>query len=170
MDISKNERVIAVSTEKYQGKEIPRIFFYFSQLVLIGLFLAITVLQLLSFPGQFRYEASTGQGSQFSRWFLTIMVGLWFLLAQVAIVALWNVLTAIFLQKLLTKSGVRWLNILTRTLATASGYSVGVTTIALALTDDPGPVVVTGSLTAFVISTYIVSYFIRHQVLSAKIQ
>ena len=146
---------------------LPRAFLYFARLVLAGLFAAVTMLQLLSFPGQFRYEASNGQGSQAARWFLTFMVGFWFLIAQVTVIALWNVLTYIYYQQITTPRGSRWMNTLVRALAVAAGYGVGVTTIALVFTDDPGPVVVTGTLTTFIFTLYIVGYFVRHQIASA---
>jgi hypothetical protein len=144
-------------------KQIPTAMYYLSRFILGGLFLAITMLQTLSFPGQFRYEASNGQGSQAARWFLTIMVGLWFLLAQIAIVALWRVLAAIYHDSLHTVLGIRWLNLLVRTLGGAACYGVGVTSLSLIFTHDPAPVVVTGTLTAFISSLYIVGYFVRHQ-------
>jgi len=112
-----------------QSKQIPSAFLYFSRIILVGLFGAVSMLQLLSFPGQFRYEASNSQGSQVVRWFLTIMEGFWFLIAQVTIVALWNVLTAIYQRTITTPQGARWMNLLVRALALAAGYGVGVTTI-----------------------------------------
>ena len=150
-----------------QNKQIPSAFLYFSRIILVGLFGAVSILQLLSFPGQFRYEASNSQGSQAVRWFLTFMVGFWFLIAQVTIVALWNVLSAIYQRTITTPQGARWMNLLVRALALAAGYGVGVTTIALIFTNDPGPVVVTGTLTSFIFTLYIVGYFVRHQIMRA---
>ena len=150
-----------------QSKQIPNALLYFSRLILVGLFGAVTMLQLLSFPGQFRYEASNGQGSQTARWFLTFIVGFWFLIAQLAIVALWNVLTEIYHRRITTPKGVRWMNLLVRALGLAAGYGVGVTTIALIFTNDPGPVVFTGTFTSFIYTLYIVGYFVRHQILRA---
>ncbi len=143
---------------------IPRFFYYFARLILIGMFIAVTVLQLFSFPGQFRFEASNGQGSQLARWGLTFMVGIWFLLAQVAILALWNVCSLIYENSLLTSNGVKWVNILSRILASSALYGGAVTIAAALITDDPGPVVLVATLTTFIFTTYIVSYFIRHQI------
>lgn len=143
---------------------IPRIFYYFARLVLIGMFLAVTVLQLLSFPGQFRFEASNGQGSQLARWVLTFMVGIWFLVGQVAIVALWKILTLIYQNRLLTSGGRTWVNLLSRTLATSALYGAAVTITAALKADDPGPVVIVATLTTSIFTMYIVSYFIRHQI------
>jgi len=152
------------------ANQIPRAFLYFARFILIGLFLAITMLQLFSFPGQFRYEASNGQGSQSARWFLTIMVGFWFLIAQFSIIALWKVLTRIYYRTLRSTRGKQSLNILVASLATGAGYGVAVTSIALIFADDPGPVVVTGTLTAFIFALFIVGYFFRFHALSDDTQ
>lgn len=149
--------------------EIPRIFHYFTRLVLTGLFLAISVLQLLSFPGQFRNEASQGGASQASRWFLTFMVGIWFLFAQIAIVALWRILTMIYQHTLKSPQGIKWVNLLVNTLGAAAIYGGGILILALVETDDPGPVVVVGSLTAFIFSTYVISFFIRFQIFHERL-
>ena len=144
---------------------IPRQMHYFSRLILAALFAAITMLQLLSFPGQFRYEASNGQGSQGARWFLTIMVGLWLLMAQISIVALWHVLGGIYRNDIRSPRGIKWINVLVKTLATAAAYGVAVTALALLVTEDPAPVVVTATLTTFILAIFLVGYFVRHQIL-----
>ena len=149
--------------------EIPRIFHYFTRLVLTGLFLAISMLQLLSFPGQFRYEASQGGASQASRWFLTIMVGIWFLFAQIAIVALWRILAMIYHRTLISPQGIKWVNLLVNTLRTAAIYGGAVMILAAIKTDDPGPVVLVTSLTTFIFAIYVVSFFMRFQIFHERL-
>ena len=145
-------------------REIPRIYLTFSRIVLVGLFLVITMLQLFSFPGQFRFEASQTGGSQVTRWVLTLVVALWFAFAQVAIVALWQIVTMIHSDSLLTARGVMRVNLLVRTFL-FSGCFGGVITLAGALAaDDPGPVVLLTAITALIFAIYVVSYFVRHQI------
>lgn len=149
--------------ENYKLEKIPQFFIYFAYLVLTALFLVVTMLQVFSFPGQFRYEANSNQGSQVIRWALTIAVGLWFLLAQVAIVSLWKILRLIFVNDLISERGLSAVNLLVRTLATAMAYGGLFTLVAASTVDDPGPVVVLTALTMFVAAIYFVSYFVRHQ-------
>lgn len=149
-------------------KLIPRHIFYFGRLILIGLFLAISMLQLLSFPGQFRNEASVGGASQTSRWFLTIMVGIWFFMAQIAIVALWKTLSLIYLNELVSETGLKWVNLIVRTLGAAALYGAGITIIAIIATKEPGPGVIVASVTTFISALFVVSYFFRHQIFSVK--
>ena len=139
--------------------------FLVSRLVLIGLFAIVSMLQLFSFPGQFRFETSHSGGSQATRWFLTIMVGIWFLFAQISIVALWKILTLIYREKLIGNIGIQWVNILMRCLASAAIYGAAITLLAGVAADDPGPGVITASLTIFISALYVVGYFIRYQLL-----
>lgn len=150
--------------ERPHLKKISKLFMYFATVVLAALFLLVTMLQLFSFPGQFRFEANTHQGSQLVRWALTFAVGLWFLLAQVAIVTLWKILRLIQANQLVSERGLSVVNLLVRTLATAMAYGVTFTLFAAISADDPGPVVIITALTAFISAIYVVSYFVRHQI------
>ena len=143
---------------------ISEAFYRFAQLVMISLFLAVSILQLFSFPGQFRYEASNSGGSQVTRWALTFAVGLWLFLAQVAIVALSKILTLIRRDALLTPAGSQWFNLLIRTFTISALYGTVITFVAALTTDDPGPVVIVASLTTFIVAIYVVGFFIRHQI------
>ena len=145
---------------------ISEAFYRFAQLVMILLFLAVSMLQLFSFPGQFRYEASTSGSSQVTRWALTFAVGLWLFLAQVAIVALWKILALIRRDALRTPAGSHWFNLLIRTFAISALYGTVITFVAALTADDPGPVVIVASLTAFIVAIYVVGFFMRHQIFS----
>jgi hypothetical protein len=134
-------------------------------LSMAGFFVIITMLQLLSFPGQFAYEARNGQGTQLARWVLTFIVGVWFLFAQISLIALSRVITLIYRGQLISSNGTRWMNIFARTLVGGTIYGVGVTLFAAIQADDPGPVVVVAALTLFTATLSVIGYFFRYQVL-----
>ena len=147
---------------------LQRRILYFSRFTLIGLFIAITVLQLLAFPGQFRHEANTGHGSQFARWVLTLIVGIWFLFAQISIVAIERILTLIHQNELGKLKGIYWINLLVRTLMSSAFYGFAITVFAAIKSEEPGPGVITATLTVFCASTALIAIHIRYQLFNAQ--
>ena len=147
---------------------LQRRILYFSRLTLIGLFIAITVLQLLAFPGQFRHEADTGHGSQLARWVLTFIVGIWFLFAQISIVAIERILTLIHQNELGRIRGIFWVNLLIRTLMSSAFYGVAITVFAAIKSEEPGPGVITATLTVFCTSAALISMHIRYQLFNTQ--
>ncbi len=135
-------------------------------LSMAGFFAIITMLQLLSFPGQFAYEARNGQGTQLARWVLTFIVGVWFLFAQISLIALSRLITLIYRGQLISSNGTEWMKILARSLFTGTLYGVGVTLFAAIQADDPGPVVVVATITLFTATISVVGYFFRLQIKS----
>ncbi len=135
-------------------------------LSMAGFFAIITMLQLLSFPGQFAYEARNGQGTQLARWVLTFIVGVWFLFAQISLIALSRLITLIYRGQLISSNGTKWMKILARSLFTGTLYGVGVTLFAAIQADDPGPVVVVATITLFTATISVVGYFFRLQIKS----
>jgi hypothetical protein len=131
-----------------------------------GFFAIITMLQLLSFPGQFAHEARNGQGTQLARWVLTFIVGVWFLFAQISLIALSRLITLIYRGQLISSNGTKWMKILARSLFTGTLYGVGVTLFAAIQADDPGPVVVVATITLFTATISVVGYFFRLQIKS----
>ena len=136
-------------------------------LSMAGFFAIITMLQLLSFPGQFAYEAWNGQGTQLARWVLTFIVGVWFLFAQISLIALSRVITLIYRGQLISSNGTKWMKILARSLFTGTLYGVGVTLFAATQADDPGPVVVVATITLFTATISVVGFFFRLQINSS---
>ena len=136
-------------------------------LSMAAFFAIITMLQILSFPGQFAYEARSGQGTQLARWVLTFIVGVWFLFAQISLIALSRVITLIYRGQLISSNGKRWMDFLARSLFAGTLYGVGVTLFAAIQADDPGPVVVVASLTLFTATISVVGFFFRLQINSS---
>ena len=150
------------------AEKLPRGILHLSRLTLAGLFVAITVLQLLAFPGQFRHEADTGHGSQFARWVLTFIVGIWFLFAQISIVAIERILTLIHQKELGRIRGIFWVNLLVRTLMSSGFYGIAITVFAAIKSEEPGPGVITATLTVFCTSAALISMHIRYQLFNAQ--
>jgi len=150
------------------SKRIPRWIYLFALLSLSGFFALISMLQLLSFPGQFAFEARTGHGTQFARWVLTFIVGIWFIFAQVSLLALGKIISFIYRGELLSLRGKKWINVLTRALIGGTIYGGGVTLFAAIQADDPGPVVVVATITAFTATISVIGYFFRHQVFKSS--
>ena len=136
-------------------------------LSMAGFFAIITMLQLLSFPGQFAYEARNGQGTQLARWVLTFIVGVWFLFAQISLIALSRLITLVYRGQLISSNGTKWMKILARSLFTGTLYGVGVTLFAATQADDPGPVVVVATITLFTATISVVGFFFRLQINSS---
>ena len=149
------------------SKRIPRWIYLFALLSLAGFFALISMLQLLSFPGQFAFEARTGHGTQLARWVLTFIVGIWFIFAQVSLLALGKIISFIYRGELLSLRGKKWINVLTRALIGGTIYGGGVTLFAAIQADDPGPVVVVATITAITATISVIGYFFRHQVLTS---
>jgi len=150
------------------SKRIPRWIYLFALLSLSGFFALISMLQLLSFPGQFAFEARTGHGTQLARWVLTFIVGIWFIFAQVSLLALGKIISFIYQGELLSLRGKKWINVLTRALIGGTIYGGGVTLFAAIQADDPGPVVVVATITAFTATISVIGYFFRYQVLKSS--
>jgi hypothetical protein len=150
------------------SKRIPRWIYLFALLSLAGFFALISMLQLLSFPGQFAFEARTGHGTQLARWILTFIVGIWFIFAQVSLIALGKIISFIYQDQLLSLRGKKWINVLTRALIGGTIYGGGVTLFAAIQADDPGPVVVVATITAFTATISVIGYFFRYQVLKSS--
>ena len=150
------------------SKRIPRWIYLFALLSLSGFFALISMLQLLSFPGQFAFEARTGHGTQLARWVLTFIVGIWFIFAQVSLLALGKIISFIYQDQLLSLRGKKWINVLTRALIGGTIYGGGVTLFAAIQADDPGPVVVVATITAFTATISVIGYFFRYQVLKSS--
>ncbi|KJR07593.1 DUF2975 domain-containing protein [Gordonia sp. PS3] len=107
---------------------------------LVLLFAGVTVLQTLSFPGQFRYRESIGEMTGGERWSATFLVGYEFLCLQVVLVATWMLLGHVRRDRIFDRSSFRWVDTIICAVAAAGLVPAGLLA-ALALfgeLDDPG--------------------------------
>ena len=126
---------------------------------LAGLFFLFTVLQTLSFPGQFAYMAKTSPADSPWRWPLTIAVGFIFLCAQVVIISIWQLLNLIKSEEFFTNKSIVLFNRILKALLASIVFPIAFLIFLLIMADDPGmPMVVTTFTTALgviILLTYI---------------
>ena len=129
---------------------------------IVALFAVVTMLQLLSFPGQFAYDEANNRMSSPVRWFLTFAMALWMFTAQVALVGLWKFVTLTKNGELFTADMQRWLTVIVRALGTSLGFCITALITIIAIADDPGPGVMLSALTGLVGALYFSAYLVRH--------
>ena len=126
---------------------------------LAGLFFLFTILQTLSFPGQFAYMAKTSPADSPWRWPLTIAVGFIFLCAQVVIISIWQLLNLIKSEEFFTHKSIVLFNRILKALLASTLFPIAFLIFLLIMADDPGmPMVVTTFTTALgviILLTYI---------------
>lgn len=116
------------------------------RVTLVLLFVGVTVLQTLSFPGKFRYLESIGDVTAGERWLGTVLVGYEFLCLQVVLVSIWVLLGRVRRDRIFDESSFRWVDAIIVATVGAGLVPAGLL-IALGLfgaVDDPGlPIVLT---------------------------
>lgn len=139
----------------------PKVILQLGKVGIAALFVVLTMLQFLSFPGQFAYDVRRGVMSETLRWALTVGFGLWVLTAQVALVSFWKVINFALHGEFFTSRVTFWLNLIVRSLGTAlSCFGIALVTMAI-IADDPGPVVMLSALTGLTGVIFLASYFVR---------
>ncbi|MEN9741167.1 MAG: hypothetical protein RIR66_123 [Actinomycetota bacterium] len=119
------------------------------KIFLAGLFFLFTVLQTLSFPGQFAYMAKTSPNDASLRWPLTFLVGFMFLCAQVIIVSVWKLLNLIKTDQVFTSRSLANFDRIIYSIGAASLFPIGILIFLFFNADDPGlPMVIITFLTA----------------------
>ncbi|QRY62647.1 DUF2975 domain-containing protein [Gordonia sp. PDNC005] len=111
-----------------------------SKAALALLFVGVTVLQTLSFPGKFRYMQSIGEMTVGERWTATVLVAYEFLCLQVVLVAIWVLLGRIRRDRIFDESSFRWVDAIVWAIVGAALLPAGLL-VALGLfgaLDDPG--------------------------------
>ncbi len=116
---------------------------------LLALFILFTVLQTLSFPGQFRYMAQTSPNDAHLRWPLTFAVGFVFLCAQVVIISIWKIMTLIEQEKLFSQQALVWFDRIMYSIGGASLLPIGALCFLFIYGDDPGLPMVMFTLLTF---------------------
>lgn len=121
-------------------ERLTTIAYWPSKAPLALLFVGVTVLQTLSFPGQFRYRESIGEISAVERWTGTVLVAYEFLCLQAVLVAIWVLLGRIRRDRIFDESSFRWVDVIIWAIVAAGLVPAGLL-VALALfgaLDDPG--------------------------------
>lgn len=105
---------------------------------LAALFLALLVLQLFSFPGQFAYQAEQDPDAAPWRWPLTALAAYWLLCAQVVVVCTWRLLSLVRDDRIFSDAARAWVDAILWAIGAAWVVLLVVFLWAGFTADDPG--------------------------------
>jgi len=116
------------------------------------LFIGLTMVQFLSFPGQFQHMRRTQGISLLLEVALTIIVGLWLLCGQIALFCLWKIVDSMRLGRFFSRETLAWIQRLLLSFKVASVIPMVLFLILIPQADDPGFFVLLSILTLFIFS------------------
>ncbi len=132
------------------------------------LFLGLTLLQLFSFPGQFRNLRKTEGLSLFLEIALTLLFGLWLLCGQVALIYLWKIVQSMKQGMFYSVRSLHLIKRLVMVFKLASVIPVILFLLLVPQAEDPGFFVLLSIVILFMFSlTAMVS--LLHEQISSKI-
>lgn len=121
----------------------------------------VTVLQIFSFPGQFRYMAQTSPNDASLRWPLTFLVGFVFLCAQVVIISIWKLLVLIQVEEIFSDKSLIWYDRIMQAIAAASFVPAGALILLFIYGDDPGLPMLLITIIMFLAVLFLVTYLLK---------
>ena len=128
------------------------------------LFLGITLLQFFSFPGQFQHMRRVQGFSLFLEFSLTLVVGLWLLCGQIALICLWKIVRAMQTSTFFTPQNYVWIRRLLFSLEGACIMPIALFVIIAPRADDPGNLVVLLILTLFFLTLTLTTSLLKDQI------
>lgn len=105
---------------------------------LVALFLALLVLQLFSFPGQFAHQAEQDPDAAPWRWPLTALAAYWLLCAQVVVVCTWRLLSLVRDDRIFSDAARTWVDAILWAIGAAWVVLLAVFLWTGFTADDPG--------------------------------
>ena len=130
------------------------------------LFLGLTLLQFLSFPGQFAHMRRSQGISLVIEIALTIVVGLWILCGQLALYCLWQIVESMKRGRFYSAENLNWIGRLLMSFKVASGIPVVLFLILAPQADDPGFFVMLTIVALFIFSLTATTSLLRDQIAS----
>ena len=130
------------------------------------LFLGLTLLQLLSFPGQFQHMRRTQGLSLVFEIALTLVVGLWLLCGQTALFTLWKIVGEMQADRFFGEQSLLWIDRLLLALKAACVIPCILFVMLVPQADDPGFFVMLTILTLFLFTLATVASLLRDQIKS----
>ena len=124
------------------------------------------MLQLLSLPGQFRHMRSMGAIKFWHEIFLTALMALIMLSAQIILISLWKSVELMAENNFYTTSSLKLLDRIVKALKFALICSVIMLTTILFQADDPGGPVALTALTLFISTLFVLTSLLRDQITS----
>jgi Protein of unknown function (DUF2975) len=138
--------------------------YLFARCAVIGLFAIVTMLQIFSFPGQFAHMRRVQSIDLVVEILLTTLVGVWMLLGQIGLVALWKLLRFAQEKQFFSPSAVRWLKLLCRVAKGAAGVPALLFLVIAPRADDPGILVMLTAVTLFLVTIAIFLAILKEQI------
>lgn len=128
------------------------------------LFLGLTMLQLFSFPGQFQHMRRMQGLSLAFEIALTLIVGLWLLCGQIALIALWKIVGEMKGHSFYSGKSLKWMERLLLAFKTATVIPICLFLMIAPQADDPGFLVVLSIVTLFIFSLTTVTSLLKDQI------
>ena len=128
------------------------------------LFLGLTLVQFLSFPGQFQHMRRTQCISLLIEVALTIVVGLWILCGQVALFFLWQIVESMRRNRFYSTENLNWIARLLISFKVASVIPVVLFLILIPQADDPGIFVMLTIVALFIFSLTVTTSLLKEQI------
>lgn len=130
------------------------------------LFLGLTLLQIFSFPGQFQHMRRTQGLSLLFEVTLTLLVGLWLLCGQLALICLWRIVGTMRIDQFFSQSNLLWIERLVLAFKCASAVPVVLSLMLIPQADDPGFFVMFSIATLFIFSLTAMTSLLKDQIAS----
>jgi hypothetical protein len=130
------------------------------------LFLGLTLVQFLSFPGQFEHMRRTQGISLLIEVALTIVVGLWILCGQVALYCLWQIVESMRRQQFYLVQNLNWIARLLMCFKVASVIPAVLFLMLVPQADDPGFFVMLTIVALFLFSLTATTSLLKDQIAS----
>ena len=128
------------------------------------LFLGLTLVQFLSFPGQFQHMRRTQGMSLLIEVALTIVVGLWILCGQVALFFLCQIVESMRRNRFYSTENLNWIARLLISFKVASVIPVVLFLILIPQADDPGIFVMLTIVALFIFSLTVTTSLLKEQI------
>ena len=128
------------------------------------LFLGLTLVQFLSFPGQFQHMRRGQVISLLIEVGLTIVVGLWILCGQVALFFLWQIVESMRRNRFYSTENLNWIARLLISFKVASVIPVVLFLILIPQADDPGIFVMLTIVALFIFSLTVTTSLLKEQI------
>jgi hypothetical protein len=140
--------------------------FFAARMAFASLFVGITLLQLISFHGQFQHMRRTQGLPLVIEVALTFIVGLWLLCGQVALFCLWRIVEAMKEAEFYARKNYVWIERLLWAFKFACVMPVALFIIIAPQADDPGFLVLLSIVTLFIFSLAITTSLLMEQIKS----
>ena len=140
--------------------------FTFAKAAFLFLFMGITMMQFLSFPGQFQHMQKTQGISLLLEISLTLTVGLWLLCGQLALLCLWQIVESMRKGRFFSRETLNWIERLLLSFKVASAIPVALFLILIPQADDPGFFVLLTIIALFIFSLTAATSLMRDQIAS----